>query len=118
MSWIIRNLARSSLIHAKKSVQLNPIRCVSGGDFYTLYIFMNLILFFLNLKFRRKIFFYFRVPEDLKDTPETNPFLRNDDILSFNSITPKQVQTGFQALANEFVIEIDNLFYKFETGIG
>lgn len=56
------------------------------------------------------------MPEIPPDTPETNPFMRNDQIPAFNELTPKLVQSGGQKLVVNYETEFDNLFKQFENG--
>ena len=56
--------------------------------------------------------YYILLPEVPSDTPQTNAFMRNENIPPFNEIDPKQVISGFQKLIVNYETQVNELLEK------
>ena len=59
-----------------------------------------------------------RVPENPKDTPDTNALMRvEQQVPAYNEISPKKLQTGFQKLHVLHDTAVDHLLTQLKTGL-
>jgi hypothetical protein len=102
---------------AQSAILQTTSRIMSTGYFF-LYVFSA----FVNNLYRQSIIIRkrkrARLPEIPDDTAETNALIRYEQpVPSYNDITAKKMQTGFQKALALYDTETNELFQRFQAGL-